>query len=138
MGSQPVKCLLDTHVWIWTQEERESLGPIALSLLEDTENDIYISPVSTLEISRLISMGQISLTGSLSNWIAVTSKNLLAHTADITHAIAARAYDLRGDFHKDPADRLLAATALENELSFITADERILDYPYVKTVNARR
>lgn len=138
MGSKPVKCLLDTHVWIWTQEERESLGPIALSLIEDTGNEIYISPVSTLEISRLISLGQISLTGSLPNWIAVTSKNLLALTAGITHEIAALAYELRGDFHKDPADRLLVATALEGELSLLTADQRILDYPYVKTVDARR
>lgn len=133
-----MKCLLDTHVWIWSQEERESLGPIALSLIEDTGNDIYVSPVSTLEISRLISLGQITLTGSLPNWVAVTSKNLLARTAEVTHKIAARAYDLRGDFQKDPADRLLAATALEGELSLITADQRILDYPYVKTVDARR
>ena len=133
-----MKCLLDTHVWIWTQEERESLGPITLSLIEDTGNEIYISPVSTLEISRLISLGQISLTGSLPNWIVVTSKNLLALTAGITHEIAVLAYELRGVFHKAPADRLLVATALEGELSLLTADQRILDYPYVKTVDARR
>jgi PIN domain nuclease of toxin-antitoxin system len=133
-----VKCLLDTHVWIWTQEARENLGPIAQALIEDTGNAVYISPISTLEISRLVNLGRISLKGSLANWIAVTMKNLLAQTAGISHDIAARTYDLQGDFHKAPADRLLVATALEGDLSLITADERILDYPYVKTVDPRR
>ncbi|MFP4562335.1 MAG: PIN domain-containing protein [Spirochaetia bacterium] len=80
----------------------------------------------------------ISLKGSLPNWVTVTSKNLLARTAEVTHEIAARAYELRGDFHKDPADRLLVATAREGELSLLTADQRILDYPYVRTMDARR
>lgn len=47
------------------------------------------------------------------------------------------AYRLPGKFHKDPADRLLVATARVHDLTFVTADERILAYRGVRTLDAR-
>ena len=48
-----MKILLDTHVLIWAVEKPEELGKNSKSLLEDGENEIFISPVSTLEIVAL-------------------------------------------------------------------------------------
>jgi PIN domain nuclease of toxin-antitoxin system len=132
-----MNCLLDTHVVIWSQEQLENIGTTTLAILEDTANDIYISPVSTLEIARLIQLRQISLRGKLKNWIEAAARNLLAHTIEVSHAIAMKAYDLTEPFHKDPADRLLVASAGIHELTMITADEKILNYPHVRTHNAR-
>jgi PIN domain nuclease of toxin-antitoxin system len=47
------------------------------------------------------------------------------------------AYALPQPFHRDPADRLLAATARRHELTLVTADERILAYPAVATIDVR-
>jgi len=47
-------------------------------------------------------------------------------------------YALPGTFHKDPADRVLVATAIHHGFTFITADERILAYPHVMSMHARR
>jgi len=48
-----VKILLDTHVWIWSQEVPEKLGPAAQSVLANEKNKLFVSPVSSLKISRL-------------------------------------------------------------------------------------
>ena len=50
----------------------------------------------------------------------------------------AEAYALPGAFHKDPADRILVATAREHLLTLVTADERILAYDGVETLDARK
>ena len=48
-----MKLLLDTHVWIWSQESPEQLGATARNILANEENELFVSPVSSLEISRL-------------------------------------------------------------------------------------
>ena len=130
--------LLDTHVWIWSQEQPDRLGPEATHLLTDPQVPLYVSTVSTLEIARLVATGAIELTGTLISWVTATLDSLGCKTVEISHAIAAEAYALAPGFHKDPADRLLAATARLEHLTLLTADERILDYPHVATLDARR
>jgi len=130
--------LLDTHVWIWSQEQPDRLGPEATRLLTDPEVPLYVSTVSTLEIARLVTTGAIELTGTLISWVTATLDSLGCKTVEISHPIAAEAYALPPGFHKDPADRLLAATARLEHLTLLTADERILDYPHVETLDARR
>lgn len=132
-----MKYLLDTHVWVWSQEALENLGDTARAQLKDTANEVRISPVSTLEIARLIQLGRITLKGTLRSWVTASMNNLLADTVEISHEIAIKAYRLKEPFHKDPADRLLVATALYGELTLMTADEKILSYPEVQTFNAR-
>jgi PIN domain nuclease of toxin-antitoxin system len=41
---------------------------------------------------------------------------------------------LPGDFHKDPADRILVAIALHYDIPLVTCDEKILSYPHVETI----
>ena len=133
-----MNCLLDTHVWIWSQEDIGSIGPNTLSILRDPQNSICVSPISTIEIARLIQLEQILLTGSLKRWISRSMSNLLCRTIPLSHDVAIKSYSLHEPFHKDPADRILVASALCEELTLLTADERILDYPHVQSYNARR
>ncbi len=130
--------LLDTHVWIWSQESPQEIGPVARECLENREHAIFVSTVSSLEISRLRAAGIIELVGDLTSWIEDTLESLTCATITISDEIAAAAYELPGTFHKDPADRLLVATARLHELELVTADSRILNYPHVKTQDARR
>jgi PIN domain nuclease of toxin-antitoxin system len=132
-----VKILLDTHVWIWSQESPEQLGPTARSAVTDEDNALFVCPVSSLEIARLTWCGRLTLAGRLQTWVAESLCALLADTIPLTHEIAVAAYDLPGEFHRDPADRMLVATARVHDLTLMTADERLLAYPHVLSFDAR-
>ena len=129
--------LLDTHVWIWSQECPDKLGVRTRKILENSQNKLLISTVSTLEMAQLVSVGRLELKGSLKHWVNKSLEFLLAETVEVSHEIARRAYDLKDPFHKDPADRLIVSTALCFKSCLITADEKILTYPHVQTEDAR-
>jgi PIN domain nuclease of toxin-antitoxin system len=133
-----VRVLLDTHVWVWTQEQPERLGPRTRRLLVGEAHENWISPISTLEIARLAAVGGIRLSMPLADWIAQSMAELAAQTVSISHEVAMDAYALPGAFHRDPADRLLVAAARRAGLTLVTADDRILAYPHVRIHDARR
>jgi len=133
-----VRALLDTHVWVWTQEQPERLGPRTKRLLVGGEHENWVCPISTLEISRLVAIGDIRLSIPLAEWIVQSMADLSAQTVSVSHEVAMEAYALPGTFHRDPADRLLVAATRRNGLTLVTADERILAYPHVRTQDARR
>ena len=64
--------------------------------------------------------------------------DLAVHTIAMSHEVAMEAYAPPGTFHRDPSDRVLVATARRNGLTLVTADDRILAYPHVRTQDARR
>lgn len=132
-----MRLLLDTHVWIWSQESPQRLGPKATAALDSSESEWYLSPISTLEVTRLVRAGHFRLGhGDLRGWIQASSDELGCLTLDVSHAIAREAYSLPGEFHKDPADRVLVATARIHGLTLVTADRKILDYAHVECLDA--
>lgn len=130
--------LLDTHVWIWAVKEPEKLGQRTMSILRNADNRLLVSTVSTLEIAQLVSKGRLSLKRAVKGWVKKSLDLLLADTVVVSHDIAMHAYALKPGFHNDPADRLLVSTALCNKCRLITADRKILGYPHVKTLDARK
>lgn len=132
-----MRVLLDTHVWVWTQEQPERIGPRTKRLLLGATHHTVVSPISTLEISRLVAAGDIRLSVPLTDWILQSMADLAAETVSVSHEVAIEAYALPGAFHRDPADRVLVATARRDGLTVVTADDRILSYPHVRTQDAR-
>jgi PIN domain nuclease of toxin-antitoxin system len=133
-----VKLLLDTHVWIWSQESPEKLGKEARRLLVDGKSTNHVATVSVLELARLVAAGDIFLNRPLPAWVETAVEELHAEELAMSREIAAEAYALPGEFHRDPADRILVATARRESLTLLTADPRILSYPHVKALDARR
>lgn len=133
-----MKLLLDTHVWIWSQQSPKQLGRRTARALVDDASTNVVCTVSTLELARLASTGVITLTVALQDWVEQSLAALAAESLPVTHEIAIEAYALPGAFHKDPADRLLVAAARREGLTLVTADERILAYSAVETLDARR
>ncbi|MDE0342286.1 MAG: type II toxin-antitoxin system VapC family toxin [Deltaproteobacteria bacterium] len=129
--------LLDTHVWVWSQEQPEKLGQQAARALVSTDDVSAVCTISTLEIARLVAGGAISLAMPLADWITHSLRELDATTLPVSHEIAMEAYALPGPFHRDPADRVLVAAARIHQLVLLTADERLLQYPYVHTMDVR-
>lgn len=130
--------LLDTHVWVWSQNEPARLGAATRKLLTARSSENHVSTVSTLELSRLVATGAIDASVPVGAWVDTALRALNARTIEVSHAIAAEAYALPGNLHKDPADRLLVATARCHSLILLTADERILAYGGVHSRDARR
>lgn len=130
--------LLDTHVWIWTQEQPETIGTKTRALLETTSDDLCVSAVSSLEIARLVSGRLLELQGNLDRWVRTAIDSIEARSIDVDHRVAIEAYKLPGRFHKDPTDRMLVATARIHGLTLVTADERILSSRAVRTLDARK
>jgi PIN domain nuclease of toxin-antitoxin system len=138
LGDAALTLLLDTHVWIWSQERSERLGRRTVKLLLAAEHVNAVCAISTLEIARLVAAGAIVLSMPLREWVEQSLAELAAETVPITHEVAMEAYALPGKFHRDPADRLLVAAARCHGLTLVTADDRIIGYREVRTLDARR
>jgi PIN domain nuclease of toxin-antitoxin system len=107
-------------------------------LLTSPEHVNAVCAVSTLELARLIAAGDIVLSMPLRDWVEQSLADLDAETMVVTHDVAIEAYALPGKFHKDPADRILVAAARCHGSTLVTADDRILTYPEVGTIDVRR
>ena len=133
-----MKLLLDTHVWIWSQEEPDRLGAQTKRLLVAPQHENQVCTVSTLELARLAAVGAVVPSIPLREWIEQALRALQARTIQVSHEVALEAYALPEPFHKDPADRMLVAASRCHELTMLTADERILSYRGVRSRDARR
>ena len=131
-----MRLLLDTHVWLWSEQQPEKLGAKSRKILLDATNELFISSISTLEIAQLLHKERITLKGDLASWIDQSAERLSLQTITLSNDIAVQAYTLPGAFHSDPADRIIVATARQKQFKLMTADERILAYGQVNVVNA--
>lgn len=129
-----MKLLLDTHIWIWSLAEPKRLSHRVLSELKDRNNEVWLSPVSTWEVFLLHEKGRIRLHGDARKWVA--NATAYFREAPLTHDIVATAQELPLS-HKDPADRLLAATAGVLGLTLVTADHRLLGLGTIATLANR-
>jgi len=118
--------LLDTHVLVWLDKESPRLGPKCRSAVDDALADdaLAVSAISFWEVSMLVAKGRLAMELKLDTW----RKDLLAaglREVPLDGRIGIRAASLP-ELHGDPADRLIAATALECGGVLATADERLL------------
>lgn len=130
--------LLDTHVWFWALESPKLLGAHGRAALESPDNELFVATISTVEFGQLQVSKRIEFKGTLESWVRRGTEALGLQTVELSHAIALLSYTLPGSFHKDPADRLLVATAIQHGYTMVTADERILAYPHIVSMDARR
>ena len=123
-----MKLLLDTHIWVWSTSETRKISRRVARALEDPRNELWVSPVSTWELVLLYDKGRLRIEGGPEAWIQKSGAHVLFREAPLTHeiALATRGIVLP---HNDPADRLLAATALMHGLTLVTADRRLASYP---------
>jgi PIN domain nuclease of toxin-antitoxin system len=91
-----------------------------------------------LELSRLIALSRLQLRKSLMDWFTCARLHLAFQDAPFSHSAAIDSYQLPDPFHKDPADRMLVATARELSCPLVTADDLILGYSHVQTFDARK
>jgi PIN domain nuclease of toxin-antitoxin system len=117
--------LLDTHALVWLAVEPERLGEGAREAIA-TEGDRAISTISAQEIAYLVMQGRMELDRPVRIWIADVLRAHDVHALAPSLSIAVRAGSLgAAEFHGDPADRLIYATAVEHGSRIASADERL-------------
>jgi PIN domain nuclease of toxin-antitoxin system len=128
--------VLDTHAWLWWISNPEKLGTAATSAIEQaiTENRILIASISTWEIALLVAKGRLTLSIEVRDWVRKTESLPFVRFLPMDNTIALRSIDLPGAFHGDPADRIIAATALTTGLPLVSKDEKIRACSFIQTI----
>jgi len=127
--------LLDTHTWIWSHSETTLLSDNVLELIQKTQPDQRaIASISIWEFAMMTSKGRIAVRIDPKLWLSNATRMGGLRVMELTAEIAMDSCSLPGEFHRDPADRIIVATARTHNLTLLTKDRKILEYPYVKTV----
>lgn len=131
--------VLDTHAIVWVVEEPTTLGRVTRELIDNawTNHALVISVYSFWEIALLQSKQKLLLRIPIRDW-RQRVLGLRVNEIPVTAEICLEAAQLPG-FHRDPADRLITATAMVVNAMLVTADQRILGWPgNVSRQDARR
>jgi PIN domain nuclease of toxin-antitoxin system len=128
--------IIDTHIWLWLLHDPSQLSNAARAQIEieEAQNGILVSAISVWEIAVKSSLGKLALPLPIDDWYALAK----SHSGIVIEALnpedAIASTQLPGDFHKDPADRIIVAMARRYDVPLITCDNNILKYPHVKTI----
>ena len=127
--------LLDTHTWIWSQSATALLSDNVKKQIKKTKTDQRsIASISLWEFAMMVSKGRINLKIDPKSWLDHSIKNSGLQVIDLSPEIAMDACNLPGEFHKDPADRIIVATARNHNMTLLTKDTKILEYPHVNSL----
>ncbi len=116
--------LLDTHIALWWLSEPEKLAKKAIKVIEDRENHLFVSCVSFWEMAIKQSIGRLTVPASVIETLNADSIETLPLIAEDALAIA----DLPM-LHQDPFDRMLVVQAKRHNLTLVTHDKKLADYP---------
>lgn len=132
-----MRYLLDTCAWLRLVDSPESLSADAQGILSGAAAyPVGLATISIWEVARKESLGKLSLSLSSKEWLRDSSNLSGIELIELTDSIAWDSCHLPGEFHRDPADQIIVATARCHNLILITTDGKIIDYPNVKTLEA--
>jgi PIN domain nuclease of toxin-antitoxin system len=128
--SRPPPLLLDTHAAVWIVEDQPiaAAATTAVDAAHQAGSIVFVSAISAWEIGLLVSRNRLSLVARPERWF----QRLLAipgvHLADLSPDILIASSFLPGAPPRDPADRIILATARELGATLITRDRLLLEY----------
>jgi len=120
-----MRYLLDTHIWLWSLLAPEHLTRRVVRALENRENELWLSPISTWELLVLVEKDRVRLNKDVEDWVAEAMSAVPLREAPFTYEVALETRRVKLP-HRDPADRFLAATARVFDLTLITSDTRLI------------
>jgi len=127
--------LVDTHVVVWLAFDQNQISRKARATIDearDLGDGLAISDISLLEVGTLASRGRIQLGITLESFLQEIETRFVV--LPISGRACARAMAFPAAYPKDPADRIIGATALVEGLSLITADREIRRSRLVPTI----
>jgi len=128
--------VLDTHTLVWWVSDDPLLSKRARTAIEreQPDGDIIVSSISAWEIAILVERGKLVLSMDVGSWLSTVAQIDAVQFLPVDVDVATKSVDLPGDFHKDPADRMIVATARKLAVPLVTKDDKIRAYAHVKTI----
>jgi PIN domain nuclease of toxin-antitoxin system len=122
-----MKALLDTHTFLWWNIDDERLSLKARQVIEDAQNEIYLSAASAWEIAIKAARGRLELPETPEHYVSkrMAYHHFLPLPIQLSHALYV--YNLP-NLHPDPFDRLLIAQSLLEGIPLLTSDVEISRY----------
>lgn len=127
--------VLDTHIWIWWVDgNQQRLTPRQRELIQQYQSQgLGVSIISCWEIAKAVENQRLTLSCGVDEWLNTALRYPGVLLLDLTVPIVVESTQLVG-FHRDPGDQIIVATAKVNNCPVLTADQKILAYPEVKTL----
>jgi PIN domain nuclease of toxin-antitoxin system len=126
--------LLDTHTWLWRLTNNDLLPKKVRTGVFGSPPPYAVSLISVWELAVKIRKGKLALSMPLRDWIETALMTGDFSLLDIDREILVASQELPGDFHSDPADRIIVATARARGFTLVTCDDLIQKYPHVNQV----
>ena len=125
--------VLDTHIWIWWVHGDSSLPAAIGTLLNGSEpTGIAVSAISCWEVAKLVERGRLALPCPVSDWLQQALSYPGIRLIELSPRICVESTQLPGEFHRDPADQIIVATARVLDAPLVTMDGKILQYAHVR------
>ena len=130
--------VLDTHALIWWVNGDGKLSARARKVIESEMTvdggKILVSAITAWEIAMLINKNRLVLTMDLNEWLDTVRSIDAVQFVPIDNEVAIQSVQLPGDFHPDPAHRMITALARHYSAMLVTSDDKIRNYRHVKTI----
>ena len=122
--------ILDTHVWVWWVHGSDRLTQTQIERISSSESGVVgVSAISCWEVAKLVQYGRLALPCPLDQWLAQALSYPGLELVPLSPEIAVESTRLPGEFHRDPADQIIVATARLLSCPLITSDHKIRCYP---------
>ena len=119
--------LIDTHALIWHVRGAKKLSKKVISIIEDTENTVYVSKASLWEMAIKISIGKLEISipfEELEVYLEENEFSVLDYNFEHLKTLLTLPFH-----HSDPFDRLIISQAITDDFRIITHDEAFKNYP---------
>ena len=125
--------VLDTHAWIWRANSSPSLSAVARDAC-DHAGRLIVPAISVWEVAMLVSKGRLGLDRDIVEWVKRALAFPRISLEGLSPEISILSSRLPGDLHGDPADRLIAATALHLGAPLVTKDTALRRWGQIETI----
>lgn len=122
--------LLDTCAVIWVAEDQpiSDTATLALDQAHAADQFIYVSPITAWEVGMLVARGRLTMIVKPQLWFERLLDVSNIRLADLSPDLLISSSFLPGEAPRDPADRIIAATAREYGYTLVTRDRMLLNY----------
>ena len=125
--------VLDTHAWVWWAAEDRCLSRKAKREI-NVASRLFVPTICLREVAMLVQQERLTFSLEVGEWLAFACALPRVELLAISPEIAAVSTQLGAEFHRDPADQCIVASAICKRLPLVTKDQRIRAYSRVRTV----
>lgn len=129
MTQNSQRFIIDTHILLWLIFSPDKINPKIMTVLENTNNQVYVCNTTIWEVSIKFHLGKLELNGLLPSQLPKFIQDMNFEIVDIHHAVMASLYELPSvEKHKNPFDRIMIWQCIQENYTLLSQDGKFSDY----------